>query len=90
MDISKGRYWNRAWSLIDGCTPVSEGCEHCWSASMEHRFCKADKYDCVLTNDEGAFNGSVHIREDRLDIPLKTKKPTVFSIWNDLFWEASK
>ena len=28
------------------------------------------------------------IRPDRLDIPLKTRKPTVFAVWNDLFHEA--
>jgi protein gp37 len=29
----------------------------------------------------------VTIRPDRLDIPLKRKKPTVYAIWNDLFHE---
>lgn len=87
MEIDKGIYWDKPWTLVEGCTPVSEGCENCWSASLEHRFCKADKYDCVLTNEEGKFNGSIHIHEDRLDIPSKTKKPTVFAIWNDLFHE---
>ncbi len=27
------------------------------------------------------------MREDNLDLPLRTKKPTVFSIWNDLYHE---
>lgn len=38
IDISKGRYWAKPWGLVDGCTPCSPGCDHCWSASMAHRF----------------------------------------------------
>lgn len=33
------------------------------------------------------FNGKIICREDRLDIPLKRKKPTVWAVWNDLFHE---
>lgn len=31
--------------------------------------------------------GHAHTREDRLTIPLKRRKPTVFAIWSDLFHE---
>jgi protein gp37 len=31
------------------------------------------------------FNGIVRMREDLLDLPLKTKKPTIWAIWTDLF-----
>ena len=82
------RYWQRAWSLIDGCSPVSEGCEHCWSAALVKRF-KRDHSEngwqhLSLVDPKGHFDGTVRIRKDRLDIPLRTKKPTVWSIWNDL------
>lgn len=90
MDNSKGRYWDRPWSLVDGCTPCSPGCEHCWSASMAHRFRDKDMYNLEgrsLTDDKGHFNGTVWTHPDRLDIPLRRKKPTVYSIWNDLFHE---
>lgn len=73
MDISNGRYWDKPWSLVDGCTPCSPGCEHCWSMAMGKRFHK--------------WPEKVTIRPDRLDIPLRTRKPTVFSLWNDLFHE---
>lgn len=74
--IKKGRYWTKAWSLIEGCTPVSEACDNCWLKSMHYRF----KPDFPF--------GAVRIREDRLIIPLKTRKPQVFAVWSDLFHEA--
>ena len=30
--ISAGMYWTKAWSLVSGCSPVSEGCRNCWLA----------------------------------------------------------
>jgi len=66
-----GKYWDRAWSLVDGCTPVSEACDNCW-LDRPHRL-------------RGIEPGSVTFREDRLDIPLKRKIPTVYAIWSDLF-----
>ena len=36
---------------------------------------------------KGKFNGTIRIHPERLDIPLKRKKPTVYAIWNDLFHE---
>jgi protein gp37 len=35
----------------------------------------------------GKWPDKVTPRYDRLDVPLKTKTPTVFAIWNDLFHE---
>jgi len=66
------KYWSKSWSLISGCTPVSPACENCWLRAMDKRFGKA-------------WDGNVICREDRLDLPLKTKKPTTWAIWSDLF-----
>ena len=71
--IAQGKYWDRAWSLVDGCTPCSPGCDNCWSMAMNKRFHK--------------WPERVTIRPDRLNIPLKVRKPTVWAIWNDLFHE---
>lgn len=82
--ISEGRWWDRAWSLIDGCTPVSPGCDHCWAAAMAHRF---HKHRSIATKSGGSFSGMITVRPDRLDLPLRTKKPTAWAVWNDLFHE---
>ncbi len=73
IDISKGRYWDKPLSLVDGCTPCSPGCENCWSMAMGKRFKR--------------WPDRVTIRPDRFTIPQKTRKPTIFAAWNDLFHE---
>jgi len=70
----KGLYWDKAWSLVDGCTKCSPGCLNCWSEGVNSRFSKSDFSEVVF-------------REDRLLVPAKGKKKTVFSLWNDLFHE---
>ena len=78
------KYWQCSLTLVEGCTPVSAGCDNCWSAGAWHRFKRG------LTDDKGKFTGEVVIRESRLDLPLKTKNPTVWAVWNDLFHENVK
>lgn len=80
--IEKGLWWEKPWSLVDGCTPVSEACDHCWSARDAARWPRSRR----LTTD-GRFNGQVWVRRDRLEIPLKRRKPTVWAVWCDLFHE---
>jgi len=59
---------------------------------MAHRFDKPSlqrdaKEKWPLTNYKGRFNGVVRTRPDRIDVPLRRKKPTVYQVWNDLFHE---
>lgn len=44
--------------------------------------------DSYNKKDTGKFNGHIITHPERLDIPLKRKKPTVYAVWNDLFHEA--
>lgn len=80
IDISKGRYWDLPLSWVDGCTPCSPGCDHCWAAGISQRF-RPFKF---TTNDYGnRFMGCIKTHPERLSIPLKRRKPTVYAIWND-------
>ena len=86
IDISKGRYWDEGITLVDGCTPCSPGCDHCWSAAIAPRFCQCDSdgNPCFVENNK--FTGDILPRPDRLK-RFNTHKPKVFAIWNDLFHE---
>ena len=75
IDISKGKYWDLPWSLVSSCTRCSPGCTNCWSLAMEKRFHKG-------------IEGQIITHPERLSIPLKRRKPTVYAVWNDLFHEA--
>lgn len=74
-----GKWWDKSITLVEGCTPISDGCKNCWSAGIAHRFHGKKG----LTTD-GHFNGKIICRGDRLE-ELMCKKPTRWTIWNDLF-----
>jgi protein gp37 len=38
-----------------------------------------------LYTTNGRFNGRIYCHVERLSIPLKRRKPTVYAVWNDLF-----
>jgi protein gp37 len=89
--ISKGMYWDEAWSLVSGCTHVSPGCDNCWSAKETHMRASNPNKKVSARNEglteNGCFNGQIRLNYEFLDKPLQRKKPTVYAVWNDLFHE---
>lgn len=88
----KGLYWDRAWKLVEGCGKVSAGCDYCWSESETgmragHPNEKIRGRAQSVIDPQSGFDGRILFREDNLDLPLRTKKPTVWALWNDLWHE---
>lgn len=91
--IRRGLWWERAWTLVEGCTPQTAGCANCWAAAQTYMRArqrnpkKQARYGGLTEKAEGCsarFNGKVRLMKDALDLPLRTKRPTVWAIWNDL------
>jgi len=82
------QYWDRAWSLVEGCTPCSPGCERCWSAGIYSRVKPSSGLTVRHPYKTPQYTGRVKFCNDRLDIPTNRKKPTVYAIWTDLFHES--
>lgn len=88
---AKGMWWDRAWTVTKGCSPVSEGCKNCWSAAQSHirsKQAKPPEYYTGVTNKDGDWNWRVEPVHKSLDVPLRRRIPTTYALWNDLFHEA--
>lgn len=79
---SKIEWTDATWSPVTGCTPVSEGCQNCYARRMAYRL----RGRCGYPEDE-PFRVTMHL--DRLDQPLKWKKPRMVFVcsMSDLFHE---
>jgi len=87
--VAKGMYWDRALSLIMGCSPMSEACANCWAAResamrANNPNIKIRMRHAGLTTD-GHFNGAIRYNYDPLEAFMRARKPLVWSVWNDLF-----
>lgn len=75
--------WTEAtWNPVTGCTQISPGCAHCYALTFAERFRGVPGHPY-----ENGFD--LQLRPDRLDQPLRWKKPrTIFvNSMSDLFHE---
>jgi protein gp37 len=73
-DKSAIEWTDASWPVITGCTHISTGCDHCYAAKLTStRLRHLPEYAGLAEN--GRFNGTVRLLTDRLDWPLKWRKP---------------
>jgi protein gp37 len=79
---SKIEWTERTWNPVVGCTKISQGCKHCYAETMALRL-----QAMGVPGYEDGFG--VTLMPERLDEPLKRRKPTVYFVnsMSDLFHE---
>jgi protein gp37 len=95
MSDKTGISWTDAtWNPVVGCTKVSAGCDHCYAIRTAHRMA-ANPNPLVSqayagTEAGGEWTGKVNLLTDRLDQPLKWRRPRRIFVnaQSDLFHEA--
>jgi len=68
MASTKIEWADAVWNPITGCSPISEGCEHCYAKRQARRFKGRYGYPA-----DDPFRVTFH--PDRLEEPLRWKKP---------------
>lgn len=81
--MSTIEWTEQTWNPVTGCTKVSPGCKHCYAETMARRL--------QYMGTPGYENGfsEITLIPNRLDQPLKRKKPTIYFVnsMSDLFHE---
>lgn len=90
--------WTDAtWNPVRGCSHVSEGCRHCYAATMAARIVrmgrgKSTPYDGLVrvVGGEARWTGAVSFDAEKLAEPLKRRKPTRYFVnsMSDLFHDG--
>lgn len=97
-DNSKIEWTDASWNVVVGCDKISPGCKNCYAIRDAHRMAGnpnekiAKVYRGLTEIKNGAPNwtGIVRFVEDRLDQPLRWKRPRMIFVnsQSDLFHEA--
>lgn len=66
---TKIEWCDEVWNPVTGCTPISEGCQRCYAKRMARRL----HGRCGYPDFPKEFSVTFH--SDRLDLPMKWKKP---------------
>lgn len=78
-DGSKIEWTDATWNVVIGCDKVSPGCDHCYAIRTAHRM-QANPNPVISaayagTEAHGKWTGRVNLVTDRLDLPLKWRRP---------------
>jgi protein gp37 len=74
--MSGTKYWDVSWNPVTGCTPCSEGCEHCYAKRIYEKF----YYDKDF--------GKITLNPEKLDKPSRMSPKVIFvDSMTDLFHE---
>lgn len=88
-DNSKIEWTDASWPVTVGCDHVSPGCGSCYAATLASgRLKHLPEYAGLA--EHGRFNGTVRCLPERLDWPLKWRKPRRIFVcsMSDLFHES--
>jgi protein gp37 len=87
-------YLNFTWNpVVMRCTPVSEGCDHCWHLRMVNRLSKNPKIGeterVIYTGQGMPLNGYFPYKGTEVKAPCRKKKPSIIGVqfMGDLFHE---
>lgn len=82
MAANSGIEWTEATlNPIAGCERISPGCVNCYAEKMAKRLAAMGqaKYQGVL-DEHGRWNGRINFDENALELPLRTRKPTIYFV----------
>lgn len=71
MAKTKIEWTERTWNPVTGCTKISPGCQNCYAERMARRLAGRCGYP------EAPHHFDVTLRRDRLNDPLRWKKPSM-------------
>src|ERR1041385_9054964 len=96
--LSKIEWTEATWNPCVGCSKCSPGCKHCYAIHEVHRMAgnpnpkmkQANQGLTVIQNRQPNWTGEVRFLPERLEIPLRRKKPTRYFVnsLSDLFHES--
>ena len=79
--MTTGISWTQhTWNPFVGCTPVGPGCDNCYAARDSAGRLRHNPLYAGLVDQDGAFNGEIHLAPDRLDWPLRKTKPSLIFV----------
>lgn len=96
-DNSKIEWCDATWNPVTGCSPISEGCEHCYACAMAKRFPSLHGFigggvypDGEMSEIRPASFRAPRLHADRLDKPMHWRKPRRIFVCSmgDLFHAA--